>query len=355
MLNIVIPMAGRGSRFTANPKYREHPKPMIPVHGKPMIQVVVENLKPNRQHRFIFICQNEHIDKYDLRPFLTSLSENVEVIGIDGITDGIVSTILKAKDFINNDDPVMTANSDQWINFDVNDYLHEMDKISADGLIMTMKADEDKWSYVLLDDNGYVTKTVEKQVISDEATTGVYNFKRGKDLVQAAEDMIAADDRVNGEFYIFPVYNYLNSKKVVIYNVGSEYNGMHGLGIPSDLEIFLEDAVSEKVKDVQVAHLDDMIKGWFVGDFDQSLLRTKGFEVAVKEYQKGEKEDKHVHKIAKEITVVVRGKVKMCDRILEQGQMILMEPGVATDFEALEDTITFVVKTPSVIGDKYDA
>lgn len=104
---------------------------------------------------------------------------------------------------------------------------------------------------------------------------------------------------------------------------------------------------------IRTAHINDMIKGWFVGDFYPSILKTKDFEAGVKEYKKGEKEGKHVHKIGTEITVIVRGKVIMCDRVIKEGEMILMEPGVATSFEALEDTITFVVKNPSAIGDKY--
>lgn len=247
-LNIVIPMAGKGSRFSVDPKYKD-PKPMIPVHGKPMIQVVVENLTPNRPHRFIFICQNEHIERYNLEPFLKSLADEVIVIGIDGITEGMLCTILKAKDLINNDEPLMTANSDQFIDFDINEYLSEMDSNDADGLIMTMKANDIKWSFAKTDANGFVTETAEKKAISDNATVGIYNFSKGCDLVKAAEEMIDDNLRVNGEFYVCPCYNYMikNGKKVVIYGIGEEFNGMYGLGIPSDLEMFLEHPVSQKI------------------------------------------------------------------------------------------------------------
>ena len=104
---------------------------------------------------------------------------------------------------------------------------------------------------------------------------------------------------------------------------------------------------------IRTAHVNDMINGWFVGDFYPAVLKTKNFEAGMKCYKKGEKEAKHYHKIATEITVIASGKVIMCDRIIGAGEMILMEPGVATSFEALEDTITFVIKTASVMGDKY--
>ncbi len=248
MLNIVIPMAGRGSRF-AEAGYKD-PKPLIPVHGKPMIQVVVENLTPKCEHRFIFICQNQHIKEYDLVPKLKSYAKNVEVIGIDGITEGQVCTVLKAKDLINTNEPLMTANSDQYIDFDINDYLDVMEKRQLDGLIMTMKADDPKWSYAKTDANGVVVETAEKKVISDDATVGIFNFRRGKDLVASAEQMIADDIRVNNEFYTCPCYNYLikEGQQVGIYGIGEEYNGMYGLGIPKDLDFFLNHPVSEKVK-----------------------------------------------------------------------------------------------------------
>lgn len=248
MLNIVIPMAGRGSRF-AEAGYKD-PKPLIPVCGKPMIQVVVENLTPQCAHRFIFICQNQHIKDYGLEQKLKSYAQNVEIIGIDGITEGQVCTVLKAKELINNDDPLMTANSDQYIDFDINDYLKDMDDRKLDGLIMTMKADAPKWSYARTDMDGLVTETAEKKVISTDATVGIFNFRRGKDLVRAAERMIADNIRVNNEFYTCPCYNYLiqEGHKIGVYGIGEEYNGMYGLGIPKDLEFFLKHPVSEKVR-----------------------------------------------------------------------------------------------------------
>ncbi len=247
-LNIVIPMAGRGSRFV-NAGYNI-PKPMIQVHGKPMIQVVVENLTPKCSHRFIFICQNEHIEQYNLIPFLKLLGEDIEVIGIDGVTEGMVCTVLKAKHFIDNDSPLMTANSDQFIDFDINKYLEEIDKNNVDGLIMTMKADDPKWSYAKTDANGFVLETAEKKVISSDATVGIYNFKKGSDLVAAAEEMIRDDVRVNSEFYVCPCYNYMikQGKKIAIYKIGKEGDGMYGLGIPSDLDYFLSHPISEKIK-----------------------------------------------------------------------------------------------------------
>lgn len=247
MLNIVIPMAGLGSRF-ANAGYKL-PKPLIDVDGEPMIKVVIDNLSPNCEHRFIFVCQNEHIKQYDLITKLNSFTKNPIIIGIDGLTEGQICTVLKAKEYIDNDEPLMTANSDQWIDFDINEYLEDMSRRQLDGLIMTMKANDPKWSYAKSDVNGYVIETAEKKVISEDATVGIFNFAHGCDLVMAAEQMIAENVRVNNEFYTCPCYNYLikEGKRIGTYSIGKEYDGMYGLGIPHDLEWFLANPVQNFV------------------------------------------------------------------------------------------------------------
>lgn len=247
MINIVIPMAGKGSRF-ANAGY-SCPKPLIPVHGKPMIQVVIENLRPQCEHRFIFICQNQHIQQYNLNSLLPALTPHPEIIGIDKITEGQACSVLLAKQFINTDTPLLTANSDQYIDTSIDDYLKDMSTRSLDGLIMTMKADSPKWSYARTNQQGMVVEVAEKRVISPNATVGIFAFRHGHDFVSAAEKMISENMRVNGEFYTSPCYNYLiqEGKRIGIYDIGSEGNGMYGLGIPEDLSYFLAHAVSAKV------------------------------------------------------------------------------------------------------------
>lgn len=240
MINIVIPMAGAGSRF-AKAGYVD-PKPLIPINGVPMIKLVIHNLMPSQPHRFIFICQKEHSQKYGLQEKLKAWATNAEVIEIDGLTEGAACTVLAARKIINNHDALMIANSDQYVDINIDDYLNFMETGNLDGLIMTMTANDPKWSFVKIDKNNLVQDVVEKVVISDEATVGIYNFKHGRDFVAAAESMIESNLRVNNEFYVAPTYNQLiNDKnhKVGIYNVGTEANGMYGLGIPDDLDLFL--------------------------------------------------------------------------------------------------------------------
>ena len=247
MLNIVIPMAGAGSRF-AKAGYKD-PKPLIGVHGVPMIKVVIDNLKPEREHRFIFISQREHVQAYGLREKLSDWAPGCFMVELDGITEGAACTVLSARDYIDSDDELMIANSDQYVDISVDEYLQDMDVRGLSGSIMTMRASDPKWSFVGLDSQKLVTNVVEKEVISDEATVGIYNFRRGRDFVRAAELMIEKNLRVNNEFYVAPVYNQLiqEGANVGVFNVGEEASGMYGLGTPADLNLFLSLALSLKV------------------------------------------------------------------------------------------------------------
>jgi dTDP-glucose pyrophosphorylase len=247
-------MAGAGSRF-AKAGYPD-PKPLIPIHSVPMIRVVIENLRPSRPHRFIFICQRAHVREYGLRERFESWAPGSVIVELDGLTEGAASTVLTAEQYIDNDDPIMIANSDQYVDLEIDDYLAKLDERSLDGLIMTMTADDPKWSFVGLTDEGLVSTVVEKEVISDEATVGIYNFRHGRDFVRAAKSMIEQNLRSNGEFYVAPAYNLLidDGYAVGVFNVGSEAHGMYGLGTPADLDLFLSLEVGNR--SVEVFHGD---------------------------------------------------------------------------------------------------
>jgi dTDP-glucose pyrophosphorylase len=238
-LNIVVPMAGRGSRF-AVAGYMD-PKPLIQLGGKPMIQWVIENIRPERSHRFIFICLAEHLDRYPaVANTLRQLSPGCEIVTVAEVTEGAACTVLLAREWIIPDEPLMIANSDQYVQLSINDYLQRLDESKADGLIMTFWSDHPKWSYCRLREDGSVREVVEKQVVSNEATVGIYNFRRGRDFVEGADRMIQADLRVNNEFYVAPVYNQLIDwgARITTMRTGREGEGMYGLGIPEDLEYF---------------------------------------------------------------------------------------------------------------------
>lgn len=235
MLNIVVPMAGLGSRF-AKAGYKD-PKPFIDVLGRPMITRVINNLMPLGEHQFYFVCLKDHLTRFPLEKLLKGSCPSVKILPINSLTQGPACTVLEAKDFINNDEPLMVANCDQFIEGGINDYIENFEREEdIDGYIMTMKANDPKWSFIRYE-NDVVKEVREKEVISDEATVGIYNFKKGSDFVRAAEDMISRNIRVNNEFYVAPTYNFLieQGKKIKFMNIGKR---MWGLGVPSDLEAF---------------------------------------------------------------------------------------------------------------------
>lgn len=237
-VEIVIPMAGLGQRFSA--AGYQKPKPLIDVLDKPMIQWVVENIKPqNYPSHFTFICNREHLADYSLERYLSTIAPGCTVIAAPGITEGAACTILLAKEKIANSRPLIIANSDQWVDHDIDKFLQLAFQQNAEGLIMTFPATEKKWSYAKTDAAGRVIQVAEKDPISEHATVGIYFFKQGEDFVESAESMIRKDIRTNGEFYVCPVYNQLieSNKNIYIQEIGRDK--MHGLGTPEDLDLFL--------------------------------------------------------------------------------------------------------------------
>ena len=235
-MNVLIPMAGAGSRFEK--MGYTFPKPLIEVNGKPMIQVVVENLNIDAKH--IFIVQKEHYEIYNLKYLLNLITDNnCEIVQVDGITEGAACTTLLAKQFIDNDEPLVMANSDQFLEWSSNEFMYSMVADDVDGGIVSFEATHPKWSFAKLGEDGFVTEVAEKKPISNIATVGVYYWSKGSDYVKYAEQMIDKNIRTNNEFYVCPVYNEAigDDKKIKIFPIDK----MWGLGTPEDLERYVND------------------------------------------------------------------------------------------------------------------
>jgi HAD superfamily hydrolase (TIGR01509 family) len=235
-MNVLIPMAGAGKRFEE--MGYSFPKPLVDVDGKPMIQVVVDSL--NIDAKYIYVVQKEHYEKYNLKHLLNLISPNCEIIQIDEITEGAACTTLLAEKYINNDEPLLMANSDQYLDWNSNEFMYSMIADDIDGGILTFTATHPKWSFAKLDDSGFVERVAEKDPISNIATVGVYFWTRGSDYVKYAKQMIEKDIRTNNEFYVCPVYNQgiEDGKKIKTYHIDKEQ--MWGLGTPEDLQDFLK-------------------------------------------------------------------------------------------------------------------
>lgn len=233
-LHVLIPMAGAGSRFQQ--AGYTFPKPLIDVKGKPMIQTVVENL--NVEAKFIYVVQKEHREKYNLDTLLNLITPNCKIVEVDGMTEGAACTTLLAKEYINNDCQLLMANSDQFVEWDSNEFMYKMIEQNVDAGILSFKSTHPKWSFVKVDELGCVTEVAEKKPISDIATVGVYYWAKGSDYVKYAEQMISKNIKVNNEFYVCPVFNEAikDNKKIKIF----EIQKMWGLGTPEDLQYFLK-------------------------------------------------------------------------------------------------------------------
>jgi HAD superfamily hydrolase (TIGR01509 family) len=233
-MNVLIPMAGAGSRFQQ--AGYTFPKPLIDVEGKPMIQLVVENLGIDAN--FIFVVQKEHREKYNLDTLLNLIAPNCKVVEVDGLTEGAACTALLAKEYIDNENPLFFANSDQFVEWDSTEFMYKMNETDADGGIVSFRATHPKWSFAKVDENGLVTEVAEKNPISDIATVGYYYWKHGSDFVKYAEEMIEKDIRVNNEFYVCPVFNQAieGGKEIRTFDIPK----MWGLGTPEDLVYYLE-------------------------------------------------------------------------------------------------------------------
>ena len=237
MLNIVIPMAGAGSRFvdagfTA-------PKPFIDVCSVVMIERVLENLKVSNA-RYILIARDEHLVSEKASFERLREKYNCEILTVDKLTEGAACTILLSCWFINNDESLLLANSDQIVEMNIADFINDSIERKLDGSILTFPANHPKWSYAKTDSNGHLVELREKELISEHATVGLYYYQRGKDFVNSAIQMIANNDRVNNEFYTAPAYNYAVEKGLIIGIYGIKESQMFGLGTPEDLDIYIK-------------------------------------------------------------------------------------------------------------------
>ena len=238
-INVVIPMAGQGNRFV-RAGYTK-PKPFIDVAGRTMIETVMANLAL-KDARYILLARKEHIEAERETAARIRALGNVEILAIDGPTEGTACTVLHARELIDNATPLLIANCDQVVeDFSCADFVADCWARGLDGSILCFQdRDRDpKWSFAKTDDSGFVIQVAEKVAISDLATVGLYLFREGSDFVAGAVDMVARNERVNDEFYTCPVYNHIirAGGRIGIHQI--RFEDMHGLGVPDDLMAYL--------------------------------------------------------------------------------------------------------------------
>ena len=237
-VQVVIPMAGLGSRFS-QAGYAK-PKPFIDVDGATMIERVMDNLRVENS-RFVLIARRDHLAAEPA--VVDGLLRRGDLVfsPIDFVTEGAACTVLTARMHLDPDGPLMIANCDQIVDFDCGAFLDDAAARELDGSILCFRdaARDPKWSFARTNEKGYVEEVKEKVAISDLATVGIYYFRRARDFIDASIDMIAANDRSNNEFYVCPVYNYLQRRgsRIGVYEIQAA--AMHGIGTPTDLDSYL--------------------------------------------------------------------------------------------------------------------
>lgn len=263
MLNIVIPMAGEGSRFK-KAGYTV-PKPFIPIGGVPMIRHVIRNVTPVESHKFILIARHEHREYLD--KVIKTIPSPVEIVWLSEPTEGAACTVLKASQHFEKFSPLLIVNSDQLVRWnegrkvtkvnhnsspeglffkeqnDVQDLINDCRQKGASCSIATFNADNPKWSYARVERNQFgveiVKEVAEKKVISNQATVGVYYWGSATWFVNCAEEMIENNERVNNEFYVCPVFNVHIRRTVFSPIITYPVAEMIGLGTPEDFEHYL--------------------------------------------------------------------------------------------------------------------
>jgi len=235
MINIVIPMAGRGQRFLD--KGYTTPKPLLMLDGKPMIKHVIDTMEVPGS-RFVFLIRKDHCKEYNLDKKLKEIKPDAEIVIVDKITEGAICTVLLAQKFFNNDDSVIIKDCDQIINWNPEHFFEFVQRNKVDGSIITINTDNPGYSFAKVNNRGHITQTAEKSVISNSGSVGIYYFGKGKDLINYANMMIDKNIRVNNEFYVAPVYNEAigDGLKIKTYDIEK----MWGIGTPEDLNYFLE-------------------------------------------------------------------------------------------------------------------
>ncbi len=238
-LNIVIPMAGEGSRFLK--EGYSLPKPFIDIEGKMMIERVLDGLKYNNSTKYTLIIQEKFLQENKKHLDILSQNYNVYFATVERLTAGASCTALSAHKLINNDTPVVFADSDNIFSKNIlKDFIDDALYRDLDGSLITFKTDKDCFSFAKTNVKDFVIETAEKNPISNNAIAGVYFFKKGSDFVEQAINMMIYNDKSKGEFYMSGVYNWLikSNKKIGIFNIKNDE--WDCVGTPSQLREFLE-------------------------------------------------------------------------------------------------------------------
>ena len=268
--NILIPMAGLGSRFIK--EGFKVPKQLINIKDRHLIDISLDCLDYEGCN-LIFVVRDETVYNFHMDELLRKkFGDDIKVVILDKLTDGSVCSCLYAEEYIDNDAPLIIHTLD--IEFRPVFNPHIMNDLDGDGLLLTFKSNSANYSYAKVNENGFVTETAEKKAISNDACVGIYGFKKGSDFCKYAREMIERDLRTKNEFYISPLYNLLieDGKKIRTEPVDK----MHVFGTPDEFH-FYKDNVTRRLGDKPIAVCSDH-SGFEAKETFKKVLEDNGYE-----------------------------------------------------------------------------
>jgi len=349
--NIVISIAGKSQRFFD--EGFQKPKYFLPMaNGKTMIEMAIDTL--NIPGQLILILQQEHCDKYGIDIFLKEKYPSAILRYLDYYTEGAAqSCYIATKEFIDNDTPLIISNCDQILEWDSTEFINKTLQKNVDGCVLTFFADTVKNSYALTDnDSSKIIKLAEKEVISNKSLVGVHSWKKGSDFCRSAEILFQNNIRANNEYYVSISYNPLIEAEKSIHivplkeSIGEKY---WSVGTPVQYYEYLQ----AKFGTIKSSHIQNMNRGWLIGDFTPSILRKKDFEIGYLHHSKGEQWPAHIHKEADEINVLIRGKMIINNENIEEKDIFIIKKGMLTKPQFLENCEILCIKVPSIPTDKF--
>lgn len=344
-INILIPMAGLGSRFSK--RGFKKIKPLIEVAGVPMIKKAIDSLNIYGNYIFIVRC-NENIN--ELKKYLLEYKPGCKIVDVAHLTEGSASSCYLAKELINNDNELIITNCDQYLEWESENFLKETRDQNLDCCVLTYKSSSNKNSFIKVNEINNAEMIREKEVISDNALVGVHYFKKGSFFIESYEEIFNNKIKFKSEYYVSTVCDNMIKKDYKVGHIGmGKTERYHSLGTPEDYFKFLKYIGKLNINPIK---LNTMYRGWFIGNFEPSTHKTKDFEVGYLTHKKGEIWDVHYHKHMKEVNLLVKGKMILNDVELNENDIFVIDKEEIACPIFLEDCYIVVIKIPSVPGDK---
>jgi dTDP-glucose pyrophosphorylase len=348
-MNIIISCAGLGNRFKE--RGFKTPKHLLKINDKTLIELAIESLNIEGKYYFIIRKDNEIEDNTELINILKKVKPDCEIIEINYVTEGPASTCYLVKDIICHENELIITNCDQVLEYDSNRFLNQTRNSNLDCSVLTYSSIDKKNSFIRLNNNGKAEEIKEKVVISNTALVGVHYFKKTKYFIETYEEIFKENIRAeNGEFYLSTICNQLIQNK---YKVGHipllENEKYYSTGTPNCYFKYLKE---KGFLNIQISDINEMTRGWLIGDFEPSILRTKDFEVGYLNHKKGELWPVHYHAHMIEINVLIKGKMILNDIEINENQVFVIHKNDIACPIFVEDCFILCIKVPSIIGDK---